>query len=97
MNTSPFYPRIRITNPSSDMHMRISFWCSLTELDFHLPPKEPLTKAEHIEEERIHKAIKEAMQSASDEDLQSPCRSVRVIVGFKKIPKIGDEEFDAIR
>lgn len=84
-------------SPSSplnrDMLTRISFWCSLTELGWELPPKEPLTKAEHIEEERIHKAIKEAMESASEEDLQTPCRSLRVIVGFKAVPKNTGESF----
>lgn len=78
------------------MQTRISFWASLTERGFKLPLKEPLTKAEHIEEERIHKAIKEAMQSASEEDLQTPCRSVRVIIGFK-LSKHMDEDFDSVQ
>jgi hypothetical protein len=69
------------------MQTRISFWCSLTELGWELPPKEPLSKAEHIEEERIHNAIREAMQSASEEDMQTPCRSARILIGFKEIPK----------
>lgn len=80
----------------SDMLTRISFWCSLTEtFAWGLPPKEPLTKAEHIEEEGIHKAIKEAMESASDDDLQTPCRSSRLIIGFKKIRSNDEEEFEA--
>jgi len=66
-----------------DMQVRISFWKSLTELGWNLPPREPMPKAEYIEEERLHKAIKEAMESASDEDRQTPCRSVRVFIGFK--------------
>jgi len=76
------------------MLTRISFWCSLTELGWDLPPKEALSKAELIEEERIHKAMKEAMDSASEEDLQTPCRSTRVIIGFKAIPKNSDDNFD---
>lgn len=77
----------------SDMLTRISFWCSLTEIfGWDLPPKEPLTKAEHIEEEGIHKAIKEAMESASDDDLQTPCRSSRLIIGFKELRRSDEEE-----
>lgn len=74
-----------------DMQTRISFWCSLTELGWDLPPKEPLSKAEYIEEERIHKAIKEAMQSVSDEDMRTPCRSTRILTGYKEIPKYADD------
>jgi hypothetical protein len=73
------------------MQTRISFWCSLTELGWNLPPKEPLTKAEHIEEERLFKAIRKAMVSAKEEDLQIPCRSTRVLIGFKENPKYPDE------
>ena len=84
-----------INSLSSDMFTRISFWCSLTEIfGWDLPPKEPLTKAEHIEEEGIHKAIKEAMESASDDDLQTPCRSSRLIIGFKKLRNGEEEEFE---
>jgi hypothetical protein len=78
------------------MQVRISFWCSLTELGWDLPPKEPVSKAEYIEEERIHKAIKEAMESAKDEDTQTPCRSVRVFLGYKEIPQYSNDP-DAIQ
>ena|SRR5882762_10452298 len=81
---------------SRDMQVRISFWCSLTELGWELPPKEPVSKAEYIEEERIHKAIKEAMESAKDEDTQTPCRSVRVFLGYKAIPQYSNDP-DAIQ
>jgi len=70
-----------------DMQIRISLWCSLTALGWDLPWKEPVSKAEYIEEEGIHIAIKKAMESASDEDMQTPCRSARVLVGWKSIPK----------
>lgn len=63
---------------------RVSFWCSLTELGWTLPPREPLSKAEHIEEERIHAAIKEAMKSATEDDMRQPARTTRVIIGFKE-------------
>jgi len=79
-----------------DMQTRISFWCSLTELGWDLPPKEPLSKAEHIEEERMHKAIKVAMESASEEDMQTPCRSTRILVGFKENPKYSND-FDTVQ
>lgn len=63
---------------------RVSLWSSLTELGWALPPREPLSKAEHIEEERIHAAIKEAMKSATEDDMQQPSRTVRVTIGFKE-------------
>lgn len=68
-----------------DMQTRVSLWCSLADLGWELPPKEPLSKAEHNEEERIHSAIKEAMKSATAADMQAPCRSVRGMIGYKSL------------
>ncbi|KAF9074835.1 hypothetical protein BDP27DRAFT_1316051 [Rhodocollybia butyracea] len=67
----------------SDMQSRVSLWCSLSDIGWPLPVREPLTKAELIEEERMREAMLEARRSASLEDQQLPCRSVRVLVGFK--------------
>lgn len=75
---------------------RVSLWCSLTELGWDIPPKEPLSKAEHIEEERIHRAIKEAMKSATEADMQAPCRSVRAMIGYKEIPRY-PKDFELVR
>ncbi|KAF9015642.1 S-adenosyl-L-methionine-dependent methyltransferase [Cyathus striatus] len=66
-----------------DMQTRISLWCSLTGIGWPLPVREPLSKAELIEEERMREGMQEARRYASDEDLQTPCRSLRVLVGYK--------------
>jgi hypothetical protein len=68
---------------NSDMQARLSFWCSLTDIGWLLPTREPLSKAEVIEEERIRESMLEARQFASEEDLQTVCRSLRVLVGYK--------------
>lgn len=67
----------------SDMQLRVSLWCSVKDIGWPLPPREPLTKAELIEEERMREAMLEARRNATFEDQQLPCRSVRVLVGFK--------------
>lgn len=69
----------------SDMQARISLWCSLAELGWSVPPREAMSKAELIEEERLYQAMLEARRYASDEDCHTPCRSVRIFVGYKDI------------
>ncbi|KAF8560048.1 S-adenosyl-L-methionine-dependent methyltransferase [Imleria badia] len=66
-----------------DMHARVSLWCSLAELGWPVPPREPLSKAELVEEERLHHAMLEARRFASEDDLLTYCRSVRSFVGSK--------------
>ena len=39
------------------MQSRVSLWCSLTGIGWVLPPREPLSKAELIEEERIREGM----------------------------------------
>jgi hypothetical protein len=56
----------------------------LTELGYSLPEREPLHKAERLEEERIRKAILDARVQACEEDFDVPCRVIRVFVGFKE-------------
>ncbi|KAI0304555.1 hypothetical protein BC826DRAFT_928543 [Russula brevipes] len=68
----------------SDMRARISIWYSMTELGYNLPKREPLHKAELLEEERIRKAILDARARAREEDFDVPCRVIRVFVGFKQ-------------
>jgi len=68
----------------SDMRARISLWYSMTELGYGFPKREPLHKAELLEEERIRKAILDARAQAQEEDFSVPCRMVRVFVGFKE-------------
>jgi len=56
----------------------------MTELGYSFPKREPLHKAELLEEERIRKAILDARAQAQEEDFDVPCRVVRVFVGFKE-------------
>jgi len=66
------------------MHLRISFWYSLTtDYNWPLPEREPLTKAELVEEERVRANMLEARKEAKREDFLVPTRSVRVLVGYK--------------
>jgi hypothetical protein len=67
-----------------DMRARISIWYSMAELGYSLPKREPLHKAELLEEERIRKAILDARVQAREEDFDVPCRVIRVLVGFKE-------------
>ncbi|KAJ7446496.1 hypothetical protein B0H11DRAFT_2084990 [Mycena galericulata] len=68
----------------TDMQTRTALWCSLTGIGWQFPPREPLSKAELIEEERIRAAMMEARTYAeSDDEPATPCRSLRVLVGYK--------------
>ncbi|THV07518.1 S-adenosyl-L-methionine-dependent methyltransferase [Dendrothele bispora CBS 962.96] len=67
----------------TDMFQRVALWNSLHDIGWMLPSREPLSRAELIEEERMREAMLEARQNAPQEDLQTPCRSVRVLIGFK--------------
>lgn len=67
----------------TDMHLRISLWYSLTDLGWAFPEREPLTKAELIEEERIRANMLEARKQAKPEEFDIPSRSVRVLIGCK--------------
>ncbi|KAF9486316.1 hypothetical protein BDN70DRAFT_902479 [Pholiota conissans] len=67
----------------SDMEARVSFWCSLETIGWPLPAKEPLSKAELIEAQRLRESMIEARKQATMAEMMIPCRSVRVIVGYK--------------
>ncbi|KAF9056098.1 hypothetical protein BJ165DRAFT_1430860 [Panaeolus papilionaceus] len=67
----------------SDMQARISLWCSLDVMGWPLPAKEPLSKAELIEEERLRENMIEARKQATVEEMQRPCRAIRVVLGYK--------------
>ncbi|KAG6901217.1 hypothetical protein C0995_015205 [Termitomyces sp. Mi166 len=67
----------------SDMQARISLWCSVTGIGWEFPARESLSKAELIEEERIRESLLEARRFVSDDERQVPCRSLRVLVGYK--------------
>lgn len=65
------------------MQSRISIWCSLTGIGWPFPARDPMSKAELIEEGRIRDSMLEALRFASEEDQEIPCRSVRILVGYK--------------
>ncbi|KAF5368561.1 hypothetical protein D9758_002245 [Tetrapyrgos nigripes] len=66
----------------TDMFQRVSLWNSLLGMGWELPTREPLSRAELIEEERMREAMIEARRNAPPEDF-TPCRSVRALTGFK--------------
>ncbi|KAF8167609.1 S-adenosyl-L-methionine-dependent methyltransferase [Crassisporium funariophilum] len=66
----------------TDMQARVSMWCSLDSLGWPLPSREPLSKAELIEEERLRESMIEARKYATVEEMQVPCRAVRVLIGY---------------
>jgi hypothetical protein len=69
------------------MQARISLWSSLTEMGWTYPVRDPLTKAELMEEERVRHDLLEASQQLHDEDNVSdrPCRIVKAFFGYKSI------------
>jgi hypothetical protein len=56
----------------------------MTELGYSPPKREPLLKAELLEEERIRKAILDARAQAREEEFDVPCRVIRFFFGFKE-------------
>ena len=67
----------------SDMRCRVALWYSLTRMGWNLPPQGPLTRAEIHEEDCLRQAMLDARKFASAEDMQKPCRSIRMLIGFK--------------
>jgi len=67
----------------SDMQARLSFWHSLEDFGWDSPPREPLTKAEIVEEERLRESLIEGCKQATKADVMQTCRSMRVIIGHK--------------
>jgi len=54
-------------------------------MGWELPPYSPMSRPEVLEEERLRQAMIEAQKSATEEDLQAPLRTFRIIVGIKGI------------
>ena len=69
--------------PISDMHVRISLWHSATKYGWQYPRRDPLSKAELVEEERLRRTIIEARKLAKDDDFDTPSRAMRLLVGVK--------------
>ncbi|KAF8346913.1 S-adenosyl-L-methionine-dependent methyltransferase [Amanita rubescens] len=67
----------------SDVQARLAMWSSLTECGFDLPRQEPLSKVEYMKEFQRRKYLMEACEKAAVEEAQEPCRTLRVLIGYK--------------
>ena len=65
------------------MQNRLSFWCSLEDIGWDFPARDPLTKAEIVEEERMREGLMKGSKQATNEDVLQTCRAMRVIIGHK--------------
>ncbi|GBE77747.1 hypothetical protein SCP_0106290 [Sparassis crispa] len=66
-----------------DMRVRISLWHSLVRYGWEYPPRDPLSKAEVMEEERIRQDLLRARRSANGGELNACSRCIRLILGEK--------------
>ncbi|OCH94707.1 hypothetical protein OBBRIDRAFT_769045 [Obba rivulosa] len=66
----------------SDMRARIALWHSLVKNGWEYPRRDPLSKAEAVEEERLRHDILEARRVAKEKELTTFCRQVRLAVGM---------------
>ncbi|VDB86572.1 unnamed protein product [Peniophora sp. CBMAI 1063] len=71
----------------SDVHARVSFWYSLTELGLPLPRREAIQRETLVEEERIRKAILEARARLPKDDSDVPCK-VSISAAAGSTPKL---------
>jgi len=67
------------------MHHRVAHWRTLVKMGWELPPHCPMSRPEALEEERLREAMIEGHKLATEEDLQTPLRTFRIIVGIKGI------------
>ncbi|KAI0652066.1 hypothetical protein C8Q79DRAFT_936021 [Trametes meyenii] len=68
----------------SDMRGRISLWHSLVKNGWELPPRDPLSKAEILQEMQLREEILASQRLADTGEPEPPCRKVRLIVGVKE-------------
>ena len=54
-------------------------------MGWKLPPHGPLSRPEVVEEERLRQAMLEAQKLVTEEDLQTPLRTLRIIIGIKGV------------
>ncbi|PCH33930.1 hypothetical protein WOLCODRAFT_160462 [Wolfiporia cocos MD-104 SS10] len=66
-----------------DVRARVSLWHSMVLNGWDLPRRDPMSRAEMVEEERLRQDIIAARRAAKDEDLQGFCRSARLMIGVK--------------
>ena len=68
----------------SDMGIRLSFWHALLRCGWELPKHTPLSGAELGEEDKLRQAILEARKDATEEEFNTPVRSIRLLIGMKR-------------
>lgn len=66
-----------------DMHARVSLWYPMTKYGWQYPRRNPMTKAELLDEDRLRRAILEARRFAKEEEKQPTMRAIRLLVGTK--------------
>ncbi|KAI1784003.1 hypothetical protein LXA43DRAFT_289577 [Ganoderma leucocontextum] len=67
-----------------DMHVRMSLWHSLVHFGWDYPQRDPMSKAEEMEEMRLREDILTARRNAGAENDREPhCRAVRMLVGVR--------------
>jgi hypothetical protein len=54
-------------------------------MGWELPPHSPMSRPEALEEERLRQAMIEAQKLETEEDLQTPLRTFRIIIGIKGV------------
>ena len=70
----------------SDMQTRAALWQRMTMSNcpsFKLPKQGHLSRAEQNDEDRLYHAVLGAQRRATEEELRTPSRTMRVFVGFK--------------
>ena len=60
-------------------------WHFLAKNNWTPPAKDPLSKAERLEQERLRIAIAEAQNSGKIDELNIPCRLHRLLIGVKVV------------
>ena len=63
------------------MRVRMALWHSLMKNGWEYPRRDPLTKAEALEEERLRHDILEARRLAHEKELSPFCRQIRLAIG----------------
>jgi len=64
------------------MHARTALWHSVAStLTWKIPEREPMSKAEILEEERLYHAMLQGRKRNSE--ASPPCRTLRIFIGFK--------------
>ncbi|KAI0340197.1 hypothetical protein BDW22DRAFT_1360728 [Trametopsis cervina] len=66
-----------------DIGVRLSFWHSLIKVGWSFPVQNPLTPSEKWQEDMLRQAILEARKDATEEEFNTPTRSIRMLIGVK--------------